>query len=132
MSSNSIIILSLFLILGISCELDKDNSKLSIPDLEIEKIVIGLSPDEISITDKSTINEVVQILKKAYKPEISEISKSDYENVRIQLITTNPKDGKLYLLDKKNGYINILTMKKTTKFKIDEIEKLNDLLKYSL
>ena len=97
------------------------------PDDNVEQIVIGLNPDEFRITDESTINEIIQILKKAYK---SEINQSGKEIIRIQLKTSNPQNGEMYLLDKENEYVSVLSMKKTTKYKIDEFEKLFKLIKH--
>jgi len=124
---SSTIAMSLFFLLMISCESNKKKPQLSIPNEPIEKIVIGIE-DENIILDKSTINEVIGILNNSYALESKEDQSSENKKIRVQLITSNPKKGQLYLLDKTNGYIEILSMQKTTKYKIDEMEKLNNLL----
>ena len=125
-NSNSITLCLLIIILSISCRLENKKSNLPMPDDNVEQIVIGLNSDEFGITHESTINEITQILKKAYKSEIKQAGK---EIIRIQIKTSNPQNGQTYLLDKENECISVLSMKKTTKFKIDEFEKLNKLIK---
>jgi len=124
-NSNSNILYSLITILYISCGLVKEKSNLPIPENKIEQIVVGLNPNEIKIINESTINEITQILKKAYK---SEINKSGNEIVRMQIKTFNPQNRQTYLLDTENEFVRVLSMKKTTKFKIDEFEKLRKLI----
>lgn len=125
---SSILAISLIGLLVISCESNKKRSSLPIPDDTIKEIVVGMAKEESTITKKSTINEVIRILNNSNSMEMKKEQISESKKVRVQLITSNPKKGQLYLLDKKNGSIEILPKQKKPKYKIDEMQKLNSLL----
>jgi len=105
MKTYSIIILFVFTaIIWISYGLRKKKQTLPIPENNIEQIVIGTNPGEYRITNESTKNAIIKILKKAY---YSEINKSSNEKVKIRIETSSPQNGQSYYLIKRmNIYLS--------------------------
>ena len=121
----AIVIGSLFVI---SFKSNRKRDHLPIPIDAIDTIIVTKEGQESVFHNTSTIKEVVRIFKNSSSYELIEENVSKRNKVKVRLINSNLRRDQAYLIDIENEAIEILSMQKTQKFRIEEMDCLDTIL----